>query len=62
MRYRVKRDSHGVNTFYIDQGPAFIGFIVPGGPGFRIDELRTGETWYEGIIHYLKEEGSRNDV
>ena len=49
MKYDISRDSHGADTIVVKEGPVFIGFIELGGSGFRIDEVRTGDTWYEGV-------------
>lgn len=48
MKY--KRTLNGdLCEYLVTEGTAYFGFIVSGGCGFRVDEVKTGDSWWEGV-------------
>lgn len=45
----IETTVNNTTEYYIKEGTAYIGFIVMGGSGFRVDKVKEGETWVEGM-------------
>lgn len=49
MKYEMNRTEDNYMEYHILEGTAYIGFIVLGGSGLRVDKVEEGEHWREGV-------------
>lgn len=49
MKYTTTSNDDNRMEYHITEGNAYIAFVTMGGAGFRVDEVKEGETWYEGV-------------
>ena len=48
MKYYYTEEN-GRPEYVVTEGTAYIAFVVMGGCGFRIDEVKAGDSWFEGV-------------
>ena len=49
MKYEINRTKYNIVEYHILEGTAYIGFIVMGGSGLRVDKVEEGRRWVEGV-------------
>lgn len=48
MKYNVDIMRDNNKEYHVLEGTAYIGFVVMGGSGFQVDEVKEGDSWTEG--------------
>lgn len=48
MKYNVEITMENNKEYHVLEGIAYIGFVVMGGSGFQVHEVKEGNSWREG--------------